>query len=264
MRAFYSEPGRRAPYQAMLARQEDAAPPPDSVRNLLPDRLAVLAPERVLEVGCGDGRLFRQIRDLGFTGGYTGIDMSAGLAAANRVRHPAARWTAGSVEHLPFADDTFDACFSLYVLEHTVHPERALESMVRVVRPGGHVLLVFPDFVAGGIFPSHPVGLSAGGTAREKLGAGRVLDALVSLYDSRVRLPRLLARASERHGPFPVNARPLCLEDPPTIAPDTDAVYIASKHEVAAWARSRGHTACFPAGIEGELRDQAFVDIEVR
>jgi len=263
MAAFYSEERQRRAYQAMLDEQEGVEAPPDSVRTLLPAYVAALGTADVLEIGCGNGRLYRQLRDLGFAGRYTGVDVSESLAASNRSRHPEARWEAGSVYDLPLPPASFDGCFSLYVLEHMVYPARALEGMVRSLRPGGRLYLAFPDFVEAGLFPAHPVGLSAGGTARQKLLAGRPLDALVSLYDSRVRLPRLLAAAPERFGPFPVNTRPLCLEDPPLIAPDTDAVYLASKREVARWARERGCRVRFPAGIEGELRDQAFVEIVV-
>ncbi len=264
MAAFYSRHDRLAPYREMLDREEESLPPMESVRRLLPERVRQLAPAEVLEVGCGNGLVFRQLRRLGLTGRYTGVEMSETLTAANRGRHPEATWRTGSVYDLPSSGASFDACFALYVLEHTVYPERALAAMTRVVRPGGRLLLVFPDFSAAGLFPSHPVGLSVGGTARRKLAAGRPLDALVSLYDSRFRLPRLLARAPERFGPFPVNTRPLCLDDPPKIGPDTDAVYVASKREVAGWARAHGHRVSFPAGVKGELRDQAFVEIEVR
>ena len=261
MSRFYAEEEERRPYQEMLAAQEGAEPDPASVRHLLPRRVVELEPDRVLEVGCGDGRLFRRLTGLGFRGRYTGVEMSEELIAANRARHPDAGWQAASSYRLPFPDASFDCCFSLYVLEHLVYPRRGLDEMARVLRGGGRLLLVFPDFVRGGQLPSQQVGLSVGGTARDKLARGELLDALVSLYDSRLRLPRLLARAPERWGPFPVNLRPLCLEPGVEIAPDRDAVYIASKREVAAWGRERGFDVRFPAGTEGELDYQAFVEL---
>ena len=41
---------------------------------------------------------------------------------------------------LPFADDTFDTVFSEGVLHHTPSTRAALESVVRVLRPGGEIL----------------------------------------------------------------------------------------------------------------------------
>src|SRR5262249_14135275 len=160
---------------------------------------------------------------------------------------------------IPFAAAAFDVCFSLYVLEHLVYPRRALAEMLRVLRPGGRLVLVFPDFVAGGILPSPQVGLSPPRRAVEKLAPGTLLPALVSLYDSRVRLPRLLRRAPARQGPFPVNARPLCLSDPALMGPDVDAIYIASKREVQEWAEGERLAVEYPDGTDGEMSFQAFM-----
>jgi len=102
-----------------------------------------------------------------------------------------------------------------------------------------------------------------GGTAKGKLRAGRLLDACISLYDSRFRLPRHLAALSSI-GPFPVNLSPLCLDFPDIVSPDVDAVYIASKVEVAHWAETRGYSVRFPAGKEGVFKYNAFLSITKR
>jgi SAM-dependent methyltransferase len=41
-------------------------------------------------------------------------------------------------------DDAYDAVLSSHVLEHLSNPLRALEEWRRVVRPGGHILLIVP------------------------------------------------------------------------------------------------------------------------
>ncbi|MEO8695225.1 MAG: methyltransferase domain-containing protein [Acidimicrobiales bacterium] len=43
--------------------------------------------------------------------------------------------------NLPFADDTFDAVFSQAVLEHVPDPQRAVDEMHRVLRPGGEIFI---------------------------------------------------------------------------------------------------------------------------
>lgn len=259
MCSFYGRREERAPYQAMLDQQDGEEVLPQSVRHLLPRYVCDRSPGSVLEVGCGNGRLYRHLRTIGFAGSYTGAEMAEYLIAANRQRHPEAAWEAASVYRLPFAERSFDLCFSLYVLEHLVFPERGLREMLRVLRPEGSLVLVFPDFAAGGILPSQQIGLSPLGTASQKLRAGRVADALVSLYDSRVRMPRLLHQAVERCGPFPVNTRPLCLCHPHLMAPDVDAVYLASKGEIEKWGRKHGLAVDYPAGTGGELSFQAFM-----
>ena len=45
-----------------------------------------------------------------------------------------------SVYDLPF-EDRFDLAFSIGVIHHLEHPERALEKMARAVKPGGRVLI---------------------------------------------------------------------------------------------------------------------------
>lgn len=261
MGAFYGrgDSQLRDPYQRMLDGQDHAPVSPHSVRHLMPRYVCDLAPGSVLEVGCGNGRLYRQLRSYGFAGRYAGIEMSAAVIEENRRAHPEADWRVGAVYELPFAGGGFDVCFSLYVLEHLVYPERALREMLRVVRPGGRLVLVFPDFAAGGILPSQQVGLSPGGTALQKLRAGRVVDAVVSLYDSRFRIRRLLAGAARRFGPFPVNVRPLCLSQPERMAPDVDAIYIASKAEIQRWAETEALAVEYPAGTEGEMSFQVFM-----
>ncbi len=258
---FYSEVEGRALYQEMLTEQEETAFPESSVRHLLPKHVCDLKPSNVLEIGCGDGRVFRQLRDYGFEGAYTGIEVADYVIEQNRCRHSDATWVCANAYDIPFPDGSFEACFSLYVLEHLVYPERALREMTRILVPGGQLLLVFPDFVESNLLSSQMLGFSPTGTAFTKLRAGRIFDALISLYDSRVRLPRALKKATVRFGPFPVNINPVCLSYPSLISPDVDAVYIASKREVQDWAEANGCRIEYPYGIEGELNTQAFIVI---
>jgi SAM-dependent methyltransferase len=83
-----------------------------------------------LEVGCGSGLL------QGFTDRYVGIDLS--LSARRFLHRPFAQ---ASATELPFADSTFDAAWSVWVLEHVTNPEQALREIRRVVKDGGYILL---------------------------------------------------------------------------------------------------------------------------
>jgi SAM-dependent methyltransferase len=49
---------------------------------------------------------------------------------------------------LPFADASFDVCYSSNVLEHVPDPERMADEMVRVTRPGGLVFLSYNNWLA--------------------------------------------------------------------------------------------------------------------
>jgi SAM-dependent methyltransferase len=83
-----------------------------------------------LEVGCGRGA-FQDLAD-----DYTGVDLSD--AVRDSLHKPF--YQASAIE-LPFEDNTFDAVWTLAVLEHVPEVERAFSEIRRVLKPGGVVLL---------------------------------------------------------------------------------------------------------------------------
>src|SRR6516162_5061547 len=78
----------------------------------------------------------------GATGGVAvDIDQrSLESARRNLKRFPRVQVMRASVYDLPF-EDRFDLAFSIGVIHHLEHPVRALEVMVRAVKPGGRVLI---------------------------------------------------------------------------------------------------------------------------
>jgi len=200
MQRFYCRQATRETYQHMLDLEDSQQP---VTEDALAKAVLELDPVTVLEVGCGSGRIYQRLRDQGYRNTYIGVEVSPQVIADNQRWFPDARWFCGSGYDLPVTGASQDCVFAYYVLEHCAYPERFLESLLRVVRPGGTLLLVFPDFTVTGLFGSQALGLSEG-RAREHLRAGRRLHALVALYDSRIRLPRALRQARKKVGPFPV------------------------------------------------------------
>lgn len=94
------------------------------------------AGRRVLEVGCGTGRLLDRIA--GFAGHAVGVDLSAGMLAHARTRGLTV--LQGSATALPVATASVDLACSFKVLAHVPDVRGALAEMARVVRPGGWVL----------------------------------------------------------------------------------------------------------------------------
>jgi SAM-dependent methyltransferase len=61
----------------------------------------------------------------------------------------------GSVLDLPFEDDTFDVILSQAVLEHVPDPQRAVDEMARVLKPGGTLLVEAAFMQPGHLWPHH-------------------------------------------------------------------------------------------------------------
>lgn len=113
----------------------------------LADLAGVGAGLRVLDVGCGPGALTAElVRRVGI-GTVTAVDPSAAFVAAAEARHPSVQVLQASAEHLPFADDGFDAALAQLVVHFMADPVAGLREMARVTRPGGVVAACVWDHV---------------------------------------------------------------------------------------------------------------------
>lgn len=93
--------------------------------------------KRVLEVGCGTGLVLERIA--AFASEAKGIDLSPGMLAHAKSRGLDVR--EADCTRLPFDDASFDVACSFKVLAHVPDFDAAVAEMVRVVRPGGHLVL---------------------------------------------------------------------------------------------------------------------------
>ncbi len=106
--------------------------------------------DHVLDVGCGLGGDARELALLvAPRGSVAAIDSSAAMIAQARKRSrkfgKAVKFSIGDAHELEFADDSFAACWSERVLQHLSDPAHAIAEMVRVIKPGGRVVLFEPD-----------------------------------------------------------------------------------------------------------------------
>ena len=103
-------------------------------------QLASFAPmsgATMLDVGGGPGYFRDAFEAAGAT--YFALDADVGeLSGRGEIGR---RTVIGDGTRLPFADDSFDICYSSNVLEHVPEPWRMAAEMVRVTRPGGTVFL---------------------------------------------------------------------------------------------------------------------------
>jgi ubiquinone/menaquinone biosynthesis C-methylase UbiE len=111
---------------------------------------AVLRPgESVLDCGCGTGTLaVIAKRRVGADGKVQGIDLSTDQLEIARKKAQQENldidFHEGSIDELPFPDNSFDAIFSTLMLHHVPKTvkEAAFREMRRVLKPGGRIVIV--------------------------------------------------------------------------------------------------------------------------
>lgn len=101
---------------------------------------------RLLDVGCGTGRMMQRMADLGWE--VRGIDFAPKAVEVARGHGLDVRL--GSLDEQDFADDFFDAVVMSHVIEHVVDPRALLESCKRVLKPGGRLVAITPNASAWG------------------------------------------------------------------------------------------------------------------
>jgi len=107
--------------------------------------------DRILDVGCGCGDDLRELATLVTpNGGAVGIDSSQAMIDEARQRHAGCelplQFERGDAGQLRWHAGYFDACRADRVFQHLPDPERALDEMLRVLKPGGRVLVVDRDW----------------------------------------------------------------------------------------------------------------------
>jgi demethylmenaquinone methyltransferase/2-methoxy-6-polyprenyl-1,4-benzoquinol methylase len=95
--------------------------------------------ETVLDLAAGTGTSSEPFAAAGAQ--VVPCDFSFGMLAVGKERRPDLPFTAGDATRLPFADASFDAVTISFGLRNVVDTAGALSEMLRVVRPGGRVVI---------------------------------------------------------------------------------------------------------------------------
>jgi SAM-dependent methyltransferase len=99
---------------------------------------------QLLEIGCGQGNFLRQAADRGFD--VTGVEYS-GFACERARAHLEGRGRVlqGEIDVLTPEASAYDVCVLCDVIEHVRNPAAFLRDIIRLLRPGGVLLVVTPS-----------------------------------------------------------------------------------------------------------------------
>jgi SAM-dependent methyltransferase len=95
---------------------------------------------KVLDAGAGTGLIGSYLQPIGYDN-LTAIDLSEGMLQRAKARgcyREVRRMVLG--ESLDFEKDSFDDCYAVGVFTEGHAPPNAFDELVRVVRPGGHIV----------------------------------------------------------------------------------------------------------------------------
>lgn len=187
-----------------------------------------LQDKRVLDIGSGRGYLQDIVQD------YTGLDISTSVA---RFYHK--KFVLGSATAMPFADNTFDGAWSIWVQEHVPNPEQFLRETRRVIKDDGEIFL----HTAWGCTPWAAQGYLVRPYSDFGIG-GKLIKATIPFRQFALNLAtepiRALRSISALFGPTTLHYHRLEPNYEIYWQPDSDAVNSIDAHEALLWFKSRG------------------------
>lgn len=115
----------------------------DPWKDFIPLLKYIKEGDRVLDAGCGNGRLYQLLRGLAME--YIGADFSRGQLARARELFPDAVFKKADIRDLPFVDNKFDVVFCSAAFHHLLslkERRRAMAEFFRVLRGGGRLIML--------------------------------------------------------------------------------------------------------------------------
>lgn len=117
---------------------------PGKLASFLFEKYGMQAGQTLLEPGCGRGEILKCFRDLGMQ--VKGSDISPETAVL--LQDMDIQIYDVEKDGLPYEDNSFDIIFTKSFLEHFYYPERFIKEALRVLKPGGLMLNLVPDWEA--------------------------------------------------------------------------------------------------------------------
>ena len=115
---------------------------PKQLIEYLSKRFDLNRSSKLLELGCGRGDFLFEFKKYGFNS--YGIDRD--LSSVNNEFGLDVKQCDLSKEAFPYSDETFDVVYHKSVIEHLYNPENIMKETLRVLKPGGKVVILTPDW----------------------------------------------------------------------------------------------------------------------
>jgi len=171
------------------------------------ERLASLCADReVLEAGCGEGYGADLIADVATS--VIGLDYDDSAVAHVRARYPRVDMRQGNLAELPLANGAVDVVVNFQVIEHLWDQGQFVAECLRVLRPGGVLLMSTPNRITFSpgrdtpINPFHTRELNATELSELLSGEGFSVESMLGVFHGA----RLL-ELDERHGGSIIDAQ---------------------------------------------------------
>lgn len=95
--------------------------------------------KKVLDIGCGTGRLIKKMVEKG--GIVTGADISPEMLKIAKKKFDELEFVEADIENLPFKNESFDVVVAAFVIVHLKDLKRAFDEVYRVLKPGGSFIV---------------------------------------------------------------------------------------------------------------------------
>jgi ubiquinone/menaquinone biosynthesis C-methylase UbiE len=148
------------------------------------DLLSLTPTTKLLEIGCGNGYdAIELAKRIGSEGKVVGIDIDPALVERSKKNAEEnfcqnIEFIVSDAEKIPYADNFFDVIRAERVFQHLKNPETVLEEALRVLKPGGIILLIETDWYGMNVYTQHY-------TLEQKIKDTLVSKVLINGYASR-------------------------------------------------------------------------------
>lgn len=104
-------------------------------KNMLMKMAGDVKGKKVLDIGCGTGRLARVLIEK--NADYTGVDISEEMLKIAKKKNTKGKFLEADIEELPFEDESFDVIICAFVIVHVGDLKEAFREAYRVLKKGG-------------------------------------------------------------------------------------------------------------------------------